>query len=243
MNTSVKIAIVGYGKMGREIERICRETRVEITAVIDNQQDWKEKEQDLRKADVAIEFTSPAVVKNNIRKLLDMGIPVVTGTTGWYDAMEEIRNYCETCNGSLFYASNFSIGVNLFFALNRHLAKIMADYPEYQLHMEETHHTQKLDAPSGTAITLAEGIMQENTRYTGWKLDSDDVQIGDIPVTAHRIEGVTGTHVVNYQSPVDTISIQHIAHKREGFARGALMAAKWLNGRKGIFSMNDMLNL
>lgn len=243
MDRSMNIAIIGYGKMGHEIEKYAPSMNMEIVALIDNPADWQKFAEELKTADVAIEFTSPAVVTENIMKLMDLGIPVVTGTTGWMNKFPEIQNYCEKSNGSLFYASNFSIGVNLFFAVNKYLAKIMSQYFDYKIIAEETHHTQKLDAPSGTAITMLEGILKENDLYNGWKLADENPETNEIPVIVHRKEGVTGTHIVNYTSAIDNISLKHEAMNREGFARGALMAANWLNGKKGIFTMNDLLNI
>ena len=243
MEKSLKIAIIGYGKMGHEIEKYARLMEMKIVAIIDKSDDWQKFAKELRTADVAIEFTSPGVVAENLMKLMDNGTPVVTGTTGWMDKLPEIQNYCERSNGSLFYASNFSIGVNLFFAVNKYLAKLMSKYPEYMISAEETHHTQKLDAPSGTAISMLEDILKENDFYSGWNLTDENSKPNDIPVEAHRIEGVTGTHIVKYVSPVDTISLKHEAYNREGFARGALMAAAWLKGKKGTFTMNDLLNI
>ena len=217
--------------------------KMDIVAIIDNSDDWQQFAEELKSADVAIEFTSPAVVTENIMKLMELGIPVVTGTTGWMNKLPEIQNYCEKSNGSLFYASNFSIGVNLFFAVNKYLAKLMSQYSDYKISAEETHHTQKLDAPSGTAITMLEDILKDNESYNGWKLTDEDPVSTEIPVAAFRKEGVTGTHIVKYTSPIDSISLKHEAFNREGFARGALMAAEWLREKKGIFTMNDLLNI
>ncbi|MFN3555862.1 MAG: 4-hydroxy-tetrahydrodipicolinate reductase [Bacteroidales bacterium] len=240
----MQIAIIGYGKMGREIEKHARNAGIDVAAIIDNAQDWQSQSDNLAKADVAIEFTSPSTVQDNVFRLLDMGLPVVTGTTGWHDKLQIFVNHCRERNGSFFYASNFSIGVNLFFALNRHLSSLMAAYPEYKIWVEETHHLQKLDAPSGTAVTLLEDIQAQRSDKTGWVLtESQETEPEKIPVTAHREEGVTGTHVVHYQSAIDSLSIRHEAHNREGFARGALMAAQWLPGKQGVYTMRDLLNL
>ena len=243
MEKLLKIAIIGYGKMGHEIEKYAPSMKMKVVAIIDNPDDWQLYTEELKNADVAIEFTSPDVVTANIMKLMDLGIPVVTGTTGWLNKLPEIQNYCEKSNGSLFYASNFSIGVNLFFVINKYLAKLMSQYAEYMISAKETHHTQKIDAPSGTAISMLEDILKENDFYSGWKLAGENPGSDEIPVDAHRIEGVTGTHVVKYTSPIDTISLKHEAFNREGFARGALMAASWLQDKKGIFTMNDLLNI
>lgn len=239
----MKIAIIGYGKMGHEIEKYALNAGLEISTIIDNTEDWEIKVSLLKQADVAIEFTSPQTVEANIFRLLDMGIPVVTGTTGWHDKLEKFVNYCQERNGSLFYASNFSVGVNLFFELNRQLSRLMTSYAEYGITMDEIHHKQKLDAPSGTAISLLQDILVQNPSYTGWKLVEENPAENEIPVTAHREEGVTGTHTVHYTSPIDALSIQHVAHNREGFAKGALLAAQWLKGKKGVFTMRDLLNI
>ena len=243
MGKKMKLAIVGYGKMGHEIEKHCRRLNYELVAVIDNEDDWKNKLDALKQADVAIEFTAPHIVVSNLKRLLDLNIPVVTGTTGWKEKLDEIRNYCQKSNGTLFYASNFSIGVNLFFAVNRYLAKLMAGYPDYKIHIEEIHHTQKLDAPSGTAISMGDDIIKENENFKRWKLVADKPGENEIPVKAIRIEGVTGTHSVSYTSGIDTISLRHEAFNRDGFAMGALMAAEWVRDKKGVFTMKDLLNI
>ena len=243
MKENLKIAIVGYGKMGHEIEKYAIQNGYKVIAIIDNEDDWVKNADKLKSADIAIEFTAPSIVVENLKKLFDVEVPVVTGTTGWMDKLSEIQNYCEKSNGSLFYASNFSIGVNLFFAVNKYLAKLMANYPEYFISVEETHHTQKLDSPSGTAVSMLNDILKENQVYNDWKLVADNPGEDEIPVEAHRIDGVTGTHSVRYTSPVDTLSLEHKAFNREGFARGALLAAAWLKGKKGIFTMNDLLNI
>ncbi len=243
MNDPLKIAIVGYGKMGQEIEKYAPHSGCSVVAIIDNAQDWEKHEASLKQADVAIEFTSPGVVTDNLKRLMDMQLAVVTGTTGWSAKLPEIAQYCQQRNGSVFYASNFSVGVHLFFALNRYLADLMADYPSFWPTLEETHHTQKLDAPSGTAITMLEDIIKINHGIKDWKFASEKPTKDEIAVIAHRIEGVTGTHKLVYESAIDSISIEHKAHNREGFARGALMAARWLKDKKGIFTMNDLLKL
>lgn len=243
MNKKLNIALIGYGKMGREIEKLAPGLHMHVAAIADNEQQWQELETLAGGIDVAIEFTTPQAVTGNLKRLMDMGLPVVTGTTGWMDQLPEIQNYCQKSNGSLFYASNFSIGVNIFFALNKYLANIMSQYPDYRIDITEAHHKQKLDAPSGTAISLLDDIMQEASQYTGWSLQQGQVADDKIPVTAIREEGVTGTHTVNYTSAIDTITITHAAHNRKGFASGALMAARWLTGKKGVFTMNDLLKL
>ena len=239
----MNIAIIGYGKMGHEIEKHAPELGCKVCAIIDNPNDWESKSDSLINSDVAIEFTTPDVVVENLKRLMNKGIPVVTGTTGWTSRLKEVEQYCAQSNGSVFYASNFSIGVNLFFALNRYLAKLMSQYPEYSIMLEETHHIQKLDAPSGTAVSMFQEIIELHPKYNAWKFISENPGKNEIAVAAHRIENVTGTHKLSYQSAIDSIKIEHVAHNREGFAKGALMAAKWLPGKKGVYTMNDLLKL
>jgi len=243
MKSPLKIAIIGYGKMGKEIEIIAREDNCNVVAIVDNQEDWEKYDSQIKSADVAIEFTTPDVVINNMKRLFDIHVPIVTGTTGWMNRFAEIEQYCKVCNGSLFYASNFSVGVNLFFALNRYLADLMHGYNEYNSFLEETHHTQKLDAPSGTAITMINEILKANPDFKGWKFVGENPAPDQLAVESKRIEGITGIHKMTYHSEVDSITIEHKANNRKGFARGALMAAKWLPGRKGIFTMSDLLKL
>jgi 4-hydroxy-tetrahydrodipicolinate reductase len=243
MEKALKIAIIGYGKMGKEVEKLAHAQEMIIQTVIDKEEDWEKHVDKLKLADVAVEFTSPGVVLSNLEKLFDMGIPVVTGTTGWHKNLDAVKQNCLRCNGTLFYASNFSIGVNIFFALNRKLAALMAAYPEFSIALEEAHHLQKLDAPSGTAISLLDDILMENPGYEGWSLLPEKPGASEIPVTAIREAGVTGIHKVKYESDIDMIEISHTAKNREGFARGALMAAQWVVGRKGIYTMKDLLNI
>lgn len=243
MNKPIKIAIIGYGKMGHEIEKYAPTAGCEVIAIVDQSQHWKTHHDQLKQADVAIEFTSPEVVTDNLKKLMDMQVPVVTGTTGWMQHLEDIKHYCSKSNGSVFYASNFSIGVNLFFALNRYLAELMSPYPEYNITLDETHHTQKLDAPSGTALSMLDDVIRIHPSVENWKFANQQPGKNEIAVTAHRIEGVTGTHQLTYASDIDSISIEHKANNREGFAKGALMAARWLHDKKGVFTMNDLLKL
>lgn len=230
----MKIALLGYGKMGKTIERLAQERGHEIIFRIKDDI----AAYDLKKADVAIDFSIPDAAFQNITTCFEQQVPVISGTTGWLDRYQEAVKLCEQNDGAFIYASNFSLGVNLFFELNKKLAAMMKNFPEYSVDIEEIHHTQKLDAPSGTAITLAEQII-ENSGKKGWKLEgaSED----EIPVTAKRIENVPGTHVVSYKSSVDTINIEHIAHSRDGFALGAIIAAEWLQNKKGVYSMKDVL--
>ncbi|UNY98808.1 4-hydroxy-tetrahydrodipicolinate reductase [Zhouia spongiae] len=232
----MKIALLGYGKMGKMIEQIALSRGHEIVLKVDaNDNDYE-----IAKADVAIDFSVPASAYNNITNCFENNVPVISGTTGWLDKYEDAVEICNKNNGAFIYASNFSLGVNVFFQLNEYLARLMKNLAQYQVSMEEIHHTQKLDAPSGTAITLAEGIIN-NTSRSAWKLDAADEN--EIPITAKRIENVPGTHTVTYKSDVDTIDIIHTAHNREGFALGAVIAAEWIIGKQGIFNMKDVLNI
>lgn len=230
----MKIALLGYGKMGKTIERLAQERGHEIIFRINEDVE----NHSLQEADVAIDFSIPDAAFRNITTCFEKQVPVVSGTTGWLKRYSEAVEMCKEKNGAFIYASNFSLGVNLFFELNKKLATMMSRFPEYKVELEEIHHTQKLDAPSGTAITLAEQII-ENSAKTGWKLGEGSED--DIPVTAKRIENVPGTHTISYSSPVDTIHIEHIAHSRDGFALGAIIAAEWLQHKKGVFTMKDVL--
>jgi 4-hydroxy-tetrahydrodipicolinate reductase len=232
----MKIALLGYGKMGKTIERLAVERGHEIVLKVDNDID----NADLSRADVAIDFSVPDAAFKNITACFEKQVPVVSGTTGWLKRYDEAVEICKKQEAAFIYASNYSLGVNLFFELNRNLAKLMQRFSEYNVAIEEIHHTQKLDAPSGTAITLAEQII-DNSDKTGWQLDS--ALQNEIPVTAKRIENVPGTHTIAYNSEVDTIKIEHVAHSRDGFALGAIIAAEWLQHKKGVFSMKDVLGL
>lgn len=232
----MKIALLGYGKMGQVIERIALDRGHEIVL-------RKEKDQDfsgLENADVAIDFSIPTAAVANISACLETGIPIVSGTTGWLEHYPEMVRLCEEKNGAFIYGSNFSLGVNLFFNLNTYLAKMMKRFDTYKVSMQEIHHTQKLDAPSGTAITLAKDIIS-NSDYKSWSLkaNSDD----EIEIEALREDAVPGTHSVYYTSDVDTIEIKHTAHSREGFAFGAVIASEWIIGKTGVFTMKDVLEL
>lgn len=232
----MKIALLGYGRMGKEIEKIAlsRGHEIVLKKVDSNSFDG------LENADVAIDFSIPTAAKENISTCILKNIPVVSGTTGWLQDFEEIANLAKTHNGSFLYASNFSVGVNIFFELNKHLAKLMAPLKEYNISLEEIHHTQKLDAPSGTAITLANDIINA-TDYTQWALEA--ATENTLPIVAKRIPDVPGTHSINYNSDVDEIQIKHTAFSRQGFALGAVVAAEWILDKKGVFSMKDVLNL
>ena len=232
----MKIALLGYGRMGRAIEKIAKNRGHEIVAKIDKDQ----IEGTLEHANVAINFSIPDAAVNNIFSALSLKIPVVCGTTGWLEDLKKVTDFTTKNDTAFLYASNFSIGVNLFFKLNEQLAKMMNTQSEYQVNIEEIHHIHKLDAPSGTAITLAEGII-ENSKSSDWSLSTD--KSDEIQIDAIREGEVPGTHTVTYESSIDVISIKHKAHNREGFALGAVVAAEWIVGKKGIFKMSDVLNL
>jgi 4-hydroxy-tetrahydrodipicolinate reductase len=232
----MKIALLGYGKMGQAIEKIAVSRGHEIVL--------RKKRgigfEGLEIADVAIDFSIPTAAVTNITTALNANIPVISGTTGWLEDYDIMVALCKEKNGAFIYGSNFSLGVNLFFELNEYLAKMMAKFPEYKVAMQEIHHKQKLDAPSGTAISLAKGVI-ENSDYSSWALEN--AKADEIWIDAQRIEHVPGTHSVFYNTPIDTIQIKHIAHSREGFALGAVMAAEWIVGKQGVFTMKDVLGL
>ncbi len=232
----MKIALLGYGRMGQIIEKISLERGHEIVL----KKDSKNTFEALENADVAIDFSLPQVAVENIKTALDYQVPVICGTTGWLDHYSEITNYVEKKNGAFIYASNFSIGVNIFFELNQYLAKMMNHLDQYNVSLEEIHHTKKLDAPSGTAITLAQGVI-DNTSYTNWTMQNALEK--QIKITSVRQGNVPGTHLVNYDSEIDQIQIKHTAHNREGFALGAVVAAEWIINKKGVFTMSDVLNI
>jgi 4-hydroxy-tetrahydrodipicolinate reductase len=237
----MKIALVGYGKMGQAIEQIALKRRHEIVVKIDvdNQGDFTSEA--FKSADVAIEFTTPATAFGNYLKCFAAGLPVVSGSTGWTSRLNEIKTLCETEGRTFFYASNFSIGVNIFFALNKSLARIMNGFPNYDVDMTEIHHIHKLDAPSGTAITLAEDIIYNIERKKQWKLANENHDDSDLIINALREGEVPGIHEIRYVSDVDTITIKHDAVSREGFAFGAVLAAEFAAGRKGFLGMKDLL--
>jgi len=232
----MKIALLGYGKMGQTIERIALERGHEIVLKKDEFNTYE----GLSNADVAIDFSIPAVAVDNISNCFYANVPVISGTTGWLDRYDEMAALCKEKNGAFISSSNFSLGVNLFFGLNEYLAKMMSKFGSYSVEMEEIHHTQKLDAPSGTAISLAKGVI-ENSDYTNWTLEK--AKENQIHIEAVRTENVPGTHTVTYSSEVDTIEIKHTAHNRDGFALGAVIAAEWIVGKHGIFTMKDVLEL
>jgi 4-hydroxy-tetrahydrodipicolinate reductase len=236
----MQIALLGYGKMGREIEKIAVESTHTIRLTIDNENDWAEKAELLKGCDVAIEFSVPSIAVTNICRCFDAGIPVVVGTTGWYDQFQMISDYCKNSNGTLFYASNFSIGVYIFSDINRRLASLLEAHPMYSPEMTEIHHTQKLDAPSGTALTLANEIMEANQRISA--TTSSNPEPGEILIQSVREGNVPGTHTITWSSEIDQITITHEAKSRRGLALGAIMAASWIRERKGIYTMKDMIN-
>ena len=244
----MKIALLGYGKMGRIIEQFALDRGHEIVLKIDENSLDQKTTENLQNADVAIDFSTPHSVISNIESCFEAGLPLVVGTTGWYDKIEEIKAQCEESNNSLLYASNFSVGVNVFLFVNEVLAKIMNRYPQYDVLVEEIHHTQKLDSPSGTAITIAEGILDGLNRKNEWvnELVGDGPEVITRPeqllIESHRIEDVPGTHTVVYSSEVDDIEFKHKAHGRAGFALGAVLAAEWLQGKKGFYSVKDMFD-
>jgi len=238
----MKIALVGYGRMGKTIETLAKEKGFEVALILD-QADWEDISLDqLKNIDVAIEFTQPESAFRNIKALLEAGIPVISGTTGWLEQKPAIDKIVAEQQGAFLYASNFSVGMNIFFALNRQLAKMMGDHPDYKVLIEEIHHTTKQDAPSGTAITLAEGILDNLDHKTSW-VNDESSEREEIPILSIRKDPAPGTHVVHYQSFIDDISIRHEAHTRAGFAQGALLAAQWIQGKRGVFGMQDMLGI
>lgn len=238
----LKIALIGYGKMGKTIESIAVGRGHEIVLKIDVSNASDMTAGNLRKADVAIEFTSPHSAYNNVMACLSAGIPLVCGSTGWLDKLEEVEQYCRQHHGSFLYASNFSVGVNIFFEINKRLAELMKSHPGYAIHMEEIHHSQKLDAPSGTAVTLAEQVLERVERKKTW-VNHESADESVLPIISRRIDPVPGTHTVAYSSDIDTIEITHTAHNRLGFASGAVLAAEFLHDKKGIFSMKEVLGL
>ena len=247
----MNIALLGYGKMGKIIEKIATDRKHNIVLKIDYDNQHELTVENLKKADAVIEFTTPASVLNNIQHCFDAGVPIVVGTTGWYEHLAQVKQNCIESGGTLLYASNFSVGVNVFFHINRKLAKLMNDYPYYDVQVEEIHHTQKLDSPSGTAITIAEGIIDNLDRKKDWVNvltaegnDADDSSLKNeqLLIESFRIDSVPGTHTVIYDSEVDTIEFKHTAHNRNGFALGAVLAAEWVHNKKGFFSVQEMFN-
>ena len=232
----MKIALLGYGKMGKIVEKLAVKKGHTIVSRI-NQYSSKEE---ILKADIAIEFSTPQAAVSNIKFCLENDIPIVSGTTGWLAHYDKMIKLCENRNGSFIYASNFSIGVNLFFSINEYVSNLMESWKDYQVSIEEVHHNQKQDIPSGTAVTLAEEIIR-NSDKKNWELNGTEAE--NINITAKRINDIKGTHIINYDSNIDTILIKHEAHSRDGFALGAILAAEWLVNKKGIFTMKDVLQI
>lgn len=238
----MKIALIGYGKMGKAIETIALSKGHEIVLKIDIQNNQDFTETAIQKADVAIEFTGPHSAFENVKKCIQWGVPVVSGSTGWLDQWEEIKKLNAEKNGTLIYSSNYSIGVNLFFELNKQLAQLMEPYHNYDVSMTEIHHTEKKDAPSGTAISLAEQILAKIGRKNKW-VNEVSTDKSNLTIKSERIDPAPGTHIVKYSSEIDDIEIIHTAHTRIGFASGAVLAAEFAFGKKGIFTMKDVLGL
>jgi 4-hydroxy-tetrahydrodipicolinate reductase len=237
----MKIALIGYGKMGKTIERLALANNHRIDLIIDEDTLDEFTEENLRRVDVAIEFTTPETAFDNIAKCINSGVPVVCGTTGWLGRLDEIVELCKTENGGFFYASNYSLGVNIMFKMNKYLANIMNHFPEFEISIDETHHIHKLDAPSGTAITIANDILQNIKRKKTW-VKGKTTEKGKIGIESHRIGEVPGTHIVKYDSPIETIEISHLSKSREGLAMGVLTAASFLIGKTGVFNMDDLLD-
>jgi 4-hydroxy-tetrahydrodipicolinate reductase len=240
----MRIALFGYGKMGKEIEKIALERGHTIAGKI-NRSNPKES-LDLDSVDLVIEFSAPELALEHIHFCLNNNLPVVIGTTGnWYDHLDNLKKICLEKRGAMLHATNFSLGVNLFFAVNKYLAKLMNEYPDYSASVTEIHHTQKLDAPSGTGISIAEQIISNHGAYSKWENVSKEnlKDIGALSIESLRLPDVPGTHEVKYESAIDTIELKHTAHNRKGFALGSVIAAEWLIKNKGVFTMNDVLNL
>ena len=238
----MKIAIIGYGKMGKTIEEVAIERGHEIVMKINSTNKNEFTAENLKAADIAIEFTSPESAYDNVITLIHEKLPVVCGSTGWLDKLDEVKVACANTNGAFLYASNFSIGVNIFFELNKKLASLMAHNPGYKASIEEVHHTAKKDAPSGTAIKIARDIISGSDNYKSW-VNTSNAEKGQLPIESKRIDPAPGTHTVKYASDIDDIIISHVAHNRKGFAMGAVLAAEFLLGKQGIYSMKDILTL
>ena len=247
----MNIALLGYGKMGKIIEKIATDRKHTVVLKIDYDNQHELTVENLKKADVVIEFTTPGSVLSNIQHCFEANVPVVVGTTGWYEHLDELKQQCLQSNNTMLYASNFSIGVNIFFHVNRVLAKLMNNYPYYDVQVEEIHHMQKVDSPSGTAITIAEGIIDNLDAKKDWvnvltadgeDADDSNIKSEQLLIESFRIDSVPGTHTVIYDSEVDSIEFKHTAHNRNGFALGAVLAAEWIHGKKGFFSVKEMFD-
>jgi 4-hydroxy-tetrahydrodipicolinate reductase len=238
----MNIALIGYGKMGKAIEEVAVQRNHSIVLIIDENNLPDFTRENLSKADVAIEFTGPHSAYDNVKKAIEWDTPIVCGSTGWTERLDEIKKYCKEKNGSFIHTSNFSIGVNIFFEINKRLASLMSSHPDYKVRLEETHHTAKKDAPSGTAITLAEQVMELLLYKKKW-VNHESNSADELSIVSQRIDPAAGTHSVKYVSPIDDIEIVHTAHNRVGFAAGAVLAAEFIRDKKGIFTMKDVLNL
>ncbi len=238
----MKLALIGYGKMGKAIEEVALHKGHQVVIKIDQPNLQDLTKENLSKADVAIEFTGPNSAYENVKKCIEFDIPVVCGSTGWIERMDEIKKLCANKNGAFIYSSNYSVGVNIFFEVNKKLAALMAPHKEYEVILEETHHTHKKDAPSGTAITLAEQILEQVKRKKQWVNELSD-HPEDLEIISQRIDPAAGTHSVKYSSAIDNLEIIHTAHNRKGFAGGAVLAAEFLKDKKGFFTMKEVLGL
>ena len=237
----MNIALIGYGKMGKSIEKMATERGHHISSIVDLDSRERLSEIAPNNTNVVIEFSNPSSAFDNISACLRKKVPVISGTTGWLDQLPNIEALCVAHQGTFLTASNFSLGVNIFFRLNEWLSQVMGQFPDYKIDIEETHHLQKLDKPSGTAITLAENIIKTHPHYRRWDLNAS--KENDVNIASIRQAEVTGKHVINYHSSIDTIAITHEAHSREGFALGAVLVAEWIQNKKGIFTMNDFIKI
>jgi 4-hydroxy-tetrahydrodipicolinate reductase len=238
----MRIALIGYGKMGKAIEEVALQRGHEIVIKIDQPNLHEFTKKNMAKAEAAIEFTSPHTAYDNVKACIEFGVPIVCGSTGWTERLDEMKKICAERNGSFIYSSNFSVGVNIFFEVNKKLAALMASHSSYEVLLEETHHTQKKDAPSGTAITLAEQILEQVKRKNKWVNELSD-HPEDLEIISQRIDPAPGTHSIKYSSAIDDIEIIHTAHNRQGFATGAVLAAEFIKDKKGFFAMKDVLGL
>ena len=236
------IVLLGYGRMGEQVEMAALERKHKIVAYVDSKKDWEKYREKILSGDVAIDFSTPDSAIDNIYNCFGINLPVIVGTTGWYHRLEEVKQICLQENRSFLYASNFSLGVNLFFALNKALAKIMNGYDDFDVSIEEIHHTAKRDAPSGTAITLADDIIKYLSQKETWVNEVND-NLSELSIKSERLSNIIGTHIVTYSSALDEIEIKHTSLSRKGFAIGAVRAAEWLLDKKGFYNINDMLNL
>ena len=238
----MRIVLIGYGKMGKAIEEVALQRGHEMVIKIDQPNLHEFTKENMARAEAAIEFTSPHTAFDNVKKCLEFDVPVICGSTGWTERLEEMKNICTDKNGAFIYSSNYSVGVNIFFEVNKKLAALMAPHPAYEVILEETHHTQKKDAPSGTAITLAEQILEQVQRKKQWVNELSD-HPEDLEIISQRIDPAPGTHSIKYSSVIDDIEIIHTAHNRQGFATGAVLAAEFIKNRKGFFTMKEVLGI